>query len=141
MPCNLGVKLFEGVHARDIVDRLSIQPYQVNEPGEPIGRTDKVYKHAHLSFDVSDADFDQLPQQFADAVTFLAEHEADMRQLTKIGEAVLDFGHEPREWSSEGIGIQSDRLPQELVRLAAALDVQIELSLYLNWVGDEESAR
>lgn len=130
MPCILSVKLPEG--ARPTADRISIQPYRLNERGDAIGRTGRVYESAHLSFHVSKAEFDQLPLQFADAIAFLRKHEADVRVLAEAGEAVLDFGHEPRRWSSEGVAmVQSDRLPQDLVRLAAALDVQIELSLYI----------
>ena len=137
MPCILGVQLPEG--ARALADRLSVQPYRVSERGDPVGRTGRVYDYAYLSFDVSDADFDQLPQQFADAAAFLRAHEADVRALAEAGEAVLDFGHEPRTTSSGYVAVvQSNRLPRDLVRLAAALDVTIELTLYLP--GDEDSA-
>lgn len=135
MPCILGVKLPDG--ARALADRLSVKPYRMSERGDPVFRTGKVYEHARLSFDVSDADFDQLQQQFADAVAFLSAHEADIRTLAEAGEVVLDFGYEPRSAPSGAAAvIQSERLPQDLVRLAAALDVMIELTLYLP--GDEE---
>jgi len=93
----------------------------------------KTYEADYLSYDVSQADFDNLPGQFEDAVSFLKQNETDVRALSGGGEAVLDFGYSPRN-----VAIQVDRLPQELVRLAASLNVEIELSLYLFEPEEEE---
>ena len=62
-----------------------------------------------LQFKVSNADFDDLPGQFEDAVLFLTEHEADVARLVAAGDAVLDFGYAPRD-----VDVQYDRLPREL---------------------------
>jgi hypothetical protein len=138
MPCVLHVELPEG--GRALSERLSIQPYKLIERGEPMrGRPGKTYESDFLAFDVSEAEFDQLPQQFSDATEFLREHEADVRVLTEAGKANLDFGYSPRRESPDFTPlVQVDRLPQQLIRLAAALDVEIELSLYLGWDEDEE---
>ena len=132
MPCHLHVRLSSG--ARDLAARLRLEPYHVAEAGEPIAaRPGKSHAAASLSFDVSAADFDQLPSQFDDAVGFLSAHKSDVRLLVAEGEAFLDFGHEPRDAS-----VQIDTLPRELVRLAAELDVQIMFSLYLFETYDDE---
>ena len=91
-----------------------------------------------LQFGVSRADFDDLPTQFERAAAYLAEHEADVTKLAAAGDAVLDFGHEPRAAALGGI--QHDALPRELVRWAAKLNVQIKLSLYLFETYDDEEA-
>ena len=62
------------------------------------------------------------------------ENESDVRLVAAEGEAFLDFGHEPRDAS-----VQIDTLPQELVRLAAELDIQIVFSLYLFETYDDEA--
>ena len=141
MSCVLHVELPEG--ARALAERLSIQPYKLIERGEPMcGRPGRTYDTDYLAFDVSEAEFDQLPQQFSDAAAFLREHEADVRALAEAGEAYLDFGYSPRRGSENFTPlVQVDRLPQQLVRLAAALNVEIELSLYLGWDEGEEVAR
>ena len=139
MSCILHVDMPEGGKA--LVETLSIKPYKRVERGTPIRqRPGMVYDSDLLSFDVSDADFQDLPQQFEDAVAFLTMNEADVEALARGGEAVLDFGHSPRSWAEPMAGIvQVDRIPQELLRLCARLDVQIELSMYL-WQDEEESA-
>lgn len=134
MPCHLHVWLPEG--ARAFADRLTLEPYSVTEKGEENPRRPgRRFEGARLSFDVSEADFDQLPQQFEDATAFLKQHEADVAVLASAGEAVLDFGYEPRD-----VSVQVDRLPRELIRLAGRLGVEIELSLYLLETDDDEAA-
>ncbi len=135
MPCILTAKLPEG--AAELAKRVSVQPYRIDERGDPTGRSKRVfYEHALLSFNASDADFDQLPKQFEDAIAFLSEHAVDMRVLSEAAELVLDFGYQPRSYDDARVLVQSDRIPQELIRLSAALDVQIELTLYL-WEDEE----
>lgn len=134
MPCILRVSLTENAAA--LAEHVALKPYQISERGDPIRQTGRVREYAYLQFQVSDADFDQLQQQFVDAAEFLALHQADIRVLTAAGEAVLDFGYEPRVLDSGEVAVvQSDLLPQALMRRAVELDVMIELTLYL--MGDE----
>ena len=119
MPCHLHVRLPEG--ARALADRLTLDPYTVTEKGEENPRRPgRRYEEAYLSFDVSEADFDQLPQQFEEATSFLKKHEADVVVLASAGEAVLDFGYEPRD-----VSVQVDRLPRDLVELEAVFKVKL----------------
>ena len=124
MPCYLHVSLNEG--SRAVADQLALEPYSVRERGEAVpARPSHSYERAGLSFEVSEADFDQLAQQFDDASSFLARHEADVALLVSAGEAVLDFGYQARN-----VALQVDRVPIHLIRRAADLGVEIELSLY-----------
>ncbi len=99
------------------------------EPVRPLTQPDgRRYEQSGVNVTASGADFDQFPQQVADVTAFLwAESEQVSRLCDFPGvEGVdLDFGVERRD-----VAVQCDRLPPELVRLAAAFGLGIELSQY-----------
>lgn len=109
MPCILRVSS-TGLHAS--WSRLVLKPYRLD------GGT------GH--FDVSAAEFDDLPTQVSDALAFLRTHEAEVKQLMAADGAngVLDFA------VSTEAGFQFKRFPIELVRAAAGLGLALELSQY-----------
>lgn len=127
VPCFLHVSTPESAAA--LQQRVRLVPYRTAERGAPLrGRPGGTRDLSLLSFSVSEAPFDDLPRQLEDATTFLRDHEADVATLASAGAAVLDFGHSLR--LGPRVAVQCDRLPGELIRLAARLDVEIELSLY-----------
>jgi hypothetical protein len=77
---------------------------------------------------VSDADFDRFAEQVRDAVAFLTDGAAEVRRLVTfpgVTGVVLDFGIAWRD-----VAAQSDQFPAELVRLAGASGIALELSHY-----------
>jgi hypothetical protein len=63
-----------------------------------------------------------------DAVAFLSEHDAEVRRLVSfpgVTSVVLDFGLAWRD-----VAAQSDQFPADLVRLAGACGIALELSHY-----------
>ena len=84
-------------------------------------------KNGMATFDVSEADFDNLKSQVADAIEFLRLNEADVKLIMTESNTtgVLDFAIERRD-----VAAQFDSFPSELVRLAGGLGLAIELSQY-----------
>ena len=87
-----------------------------------LGRTPSTSSSFNL--DVSDGD---LPQQIVEAIAFLKSEEHELRRLLAFPgvEGHLDFGIARRDSYT-----QSDFFPPELIRLAGALGLGIELSQY-----------
>lgn len=85
-------------------------------------------KESGLYIVVSDADMRDLPAQVADAIAFLSEYSDEIRRLVDfpgVEGVELDFGIERRDTAT-----QYDRFPAELVRLAGACGLALELSQY-----------
>jgi hypothetical protein len=81
-----------------------------------------------LNVVVSEAGFHEFAEQLEDAVEFLTENAGEVRKLVAfpgVTGAVLDFGIAWRD-----VVAQSDRFPAELVRLAGASGIALELSHY-----------
>jgi hypothetical protein len=96
--------------------------YPASRPNGP--RHDR--SGVHVS--VSDADFSDLARQAREVADFLQARRDEIRQLCEfpgIEDVTLDFGIERRD-----VPIQCDYLPPDLVRLAGALGLGIELSNY-----------
>ena len=82
---------------------------------------------------VSDASGDDLAQQTQDATEFLRMHKEEVARLMRfegIEGVDLDFGV-----NRQNGFLQSSHLPPELLTLAGALGVGVEVSIY----GDDES--
>ncbi len=82
---------------------------------------------------VSEASGDHLAQQIQDAIEFLQTHKEEVGRLMRFDglEGIdLDFGVN----RTNGF-VQSNRLPPELLTLAGALSVGVEVSIY----GEDES--
>jgi hypothetical protein len=128
MPCVLHFEMSESL---DALEEIAMVPYRVEARGSPNPRRlGQTFETTSLSFDVSDAGFEQLASQFEDACSFLSLNEKDLQYLAHRGQLVLDFGYTHRRIANAAILVQCDRLPKELIKLAARLDVEIELSLY-----------
>ena len=104
----------------------------VKRRGEPVFPTSQPDGRRHEQSGVhvlaSEAEFREFRTQVDEAIAFLRANEAELRRLrtySGVETATLDFGIERRD-----VAVQSDRLPAELLRLAGALDVDIELSQY-----------
>ena len=78
---------------------------------------------------VSSAKIGDFATQVSDALAFLARHEPHIVRLAQeasVTERMLDFAV---EWKSE-MATQTERLPAELIRMAAVGGLAIELSHY-----------
>jgi hypothetical protein len=90
------------------------------------------YEVSGIDIGVSDASWQDLPAQVADAERFLEANREEIGRLARIPgvtDLTLDFPIELRI-DGENVVAQSDRLPASLVRLAGALGIAIELSIY-----------
>jgi len=104
----------------------------VKRRGEPVFPASQPDGRRHEQSGVhvlaSEADFTEFRAQVNEATAFLRENTAELRRLRTfagVETATLDFGIERRD-----VAVQCDRLPAELLRLAGALDMDIELSQY-----------
>ncbi|MBX3359579.1 MAG: hypothetical protein KF745_14265 [Phycisphaeraceae bacterium] len=85
-------------------------------------------KESGLNVVVSNTDLDDFAGQLADAVEFLRASAEEVRRLVEfpgVSGVVLDFGI---AWHD--VAAQSDRFPAELIRLAGACGIALELSHY-----------
>jgi hypothetical protein len=81
-----------------------------------------------LNVVVSEADFHEFAEHVRDAIAFLTDDSAEVRRLVGfpgITGVVLDFGIAWRDAVA-----QSDRFPADLVRLAGACGIALEISHY-----------
>ncbi|HEY7117537.1 MAG TPA: hypothetical protein VH475_13195 [Tepidisphaeraceae bacterium] len=109
----------------------SLEVVTVYRRGEPARTTPTGPKLDRSGFnvEVSDAGFNDFDEQLRDAVEFLTRHEAEVRRLVAfpgVEGVVLDFGIAWRD-----VAAQFERFPAELVRLAGACGIALELSHYL----------
>ena len=102
---------------------------KLGEPVFPRSRPDgKKHEQTGINIDVSDADFDNYPKQVEEAISFLKAYVEQIRQLREfpgVETLTLDFGIAQKDVPAQYI-----RLPNKLIQLAAALGLEIELSLY-----------
>ena len=117
---------------KDFAEQTLIPFYSVYDKGEPTrGNNKKPRKDYRISFDVSDADWDEIDQQKLDAIEFLKTHKDALRPLLsnpQITEAVLDFPMYSRLDSK--IAMFYEKLPLELIVLASDLKIEIGFSVY-----------
>lgn len=110
--------------------KSKFKPYRIYHKGDPRskrpGKTERS-KESGLCLDAADADFDDLPGQIRQTMAFLKRNQKELKKLTTFPgvEAAIDFGFTKRD-----VIIQFDRFPAELIRLAGALGLAIEISLY-----------
>jgi hypothetical protein len=82
---------------------------------------------------ISEASGDNFAQQIQDAVEFLRQHKEELARLMRcegLDDARIDFGV-----SRKNGFLQSSYLPPELITLAGALGIGVEISIY----GEDES--
>jgi hypothetical protein len=104
----------------------------VKRRGEPLLPTSQPDGRRHersgVHVSVSDADFGAFPQQVAEAIKFLRSEAECIRRLCEfpgVEDVTLDFGIARRI-----VMAQVDYLPPDLLRLAGAFGLGIELSQY-----------
>ncbi|MGN6507552.1 MAG: hypothetical protein ACTHM6_18500 [Tepidisphaeraceae bacterium] len=81
-----------------------------------------------FNLSISDAGFDKFAEQQIDAISFLSRHTDEIARLITfagVDGAVLDFGVAWRD-----VAAQSDTFSADLVRLAGACGLSLELSHY-----------
>lgn len=120
----------EGFDVHGFLAHCGITAYQVWEAGEQdaLGRT---HRHAGCKEDVSSADLSDLAGQVKEAIDFLSTHASALSELTRFGLPAecgeLDFAIETRMFD---VGVQTDRFPALLLKLAGNAGLTICLSQY-----------
>ncbi len=102
------------------------------EPRSAAKPSGKLNGHSGFTVDVSDASRDGIGGQITDAIAFLKENGNAVRMLRAapgVEDVFLDF---PVDLRIDGVNVivQSDYLSPELVSLAGALGLGIEISIY-----------
>ena len=98
-------------------------------------------KHSGFTVTVSEAD-DDFSSQVEDATRFLADNHTELRRLQNtlgIQNISLDFGISSR-LKMPGVAIQCNFFSTELIRLAADLNMGLELSFYRAIQIDQEKS-
>ncbi len=119
----------------------NLSPYQIFHKGErrfpESSRNKTCFDVSGLKIDVSKREWDDLPGQIDDAISFLRRFHDELERLVgfpNVEDVRLDFPYELRI-GRLGIVGQCDYLPSTLLREAGNLGIGIELSLYP--AGDE----
>jgi hypothetical protein len=112
--------------------RGRLDPVAVYRRGEPKFKTKPRGAKVRCSgcnILVSDRDFSDFPGQLREAVAFLKRNGSAVRALRRrpgVEQASLDFGVERRPTAI----VETDRFPEELIRLAGTLGLALALSRY-----------
>jgi hypothetical protein len=105
-----------------------LQEYRRGEPLDPAHPSGRLNRLSGVSVEVSEAGFDQFAEQVAEAVAFLGAEGEQVRRLVGwpgVEGVTLDFGLAWRD-----VVAQTYHFPADLVRLAGALGLALELSHY-----------
>ena len=118
----------------------ALTPYKVFKVGEPRVQSNphRIHQTSGFRVDVSDAPWTDLPAQVSAACRFLEQHANELRALSDletVEDMRLDFPIELRV-DRNGVAIQCDYLPPELLKAAGGLGIGIELSTYPPSRGD-----
>ncbi|MEO7922288.1 MAG: hypothetical protein ABIR30_01285 [Chitinophagaceae bacterium] len=119
----------------EFITKSKLRFYRKSYKGEPRFKTkpdgDKL-TFSLISIQTSKADFNNLSKQIADTIRFLKRNKDKLGHiaLTKeIDHAVLDFGIDLRI-DRKKVLYQSDIFPNNLLKLAGDIGLDIELSIY-----------
>jgi hypothetical protein len=128
--------LGESFDPRPFLADASLRPYRAFLRGErrfPESRKNlDTFGEGGFSCEVSGSD-GVLAEEVADALAFLVRHRGDLERLAGEPGARLkrlDFGYYARLGGPEGIMVQEEVLPPELLGLAGGLGIEVMLSLY-----------
>jgi hypothetical protein len=119
----------EGLDVDAFFQQSSLQPlavYRVGDKGFPKSRGPCIQPGFNVS--VSDAEMSELDIQIKDAIAFLNSNNIELLRLRDFPGAenlVLDFGVEQID-----VPIQGNRFPAELLRLAGAMNIDLQVSRY-----------
>ena len=117
------------------VDTGKLRPYRKSYKGQPRLKTKpdgEKLTRSSISIQTSKADFDNLKKQIADTIRYLKRNKEKLAHISStkgIEYAVLDFGIDLRIDRKEVL-TQSDTFPNQLLKLAGDLGLDIKLSIY-----------
>ena len=107
-----------------------VEPVRARRRGEPLSSrpNSRLAVTSGITLQISDAEFEELEQQQADAIRFLHDHNQAlqaMRTVEGVESACVDFGIAMRS-----VIVQSDAFPAELMAALANLGCSMELTQY-----------
>jgi len=117
------------------VEASKLNPYKKSYEGQPKFKTKpdgEKLSRSLIAIETSKADFDNLNKQIADTIRYLKRNKNKLAHLSStkgIDHAILDFGIDLRI-DKKKVLYQSDKFPNELLKLAGDLGLDIELSIY-----------
>ena len=134
MPCVLRAAVEDGESLERFLRATTLPITKVYRPGELGFRTIRGKRRRvripSVNIHVAGGGWDNLNHQVRGGKGFLVRHAADLRRLRWILHSsgwVLDFGvQEP----GPDIAIECHVIPVDVIRLAAAFEMQLELSIY-----------
>ena len=134
MPCNLTI-IGENLDIDALIFESKLRGYSKHYKGQPRfkSKPDGIkLTHSQVSTQTSKADFNDLDKQIEDTIKYLKRNIDKLNiihQTKEIDLAVLDFGINLRI-DKKKVLLQSDRFPNELLKLAGDIGLGIELSIY-----------
>ncbi|MGL4232522.1 MAG: hypothetical protein ACRDAM_04470 [Casimicrobium sp.] len=107
-----------------------VEPVNAFRKGEPRSSRPNARRAttSGIVLSVSEAEFEDSVQQEVDAITFLREHNASLKELLRVrgvAKASLDFGIEMRN-----VIVQTDQFSAELIREMAEIGLGLELTQF-----------
>lgn len=107
-----------------------VEPCNVWRPGVPRSSrpNSRPAVTSGLTLAVSDAEFEDLEQQQADAIQFLRAHSSILKNMSEVAgveHATLDFGIAMRD-----VVVQSDHFPADLIAALAVAGCGMELTQF-----------
>jgi hypothetical protein len=136
MPCNLLI-LGKDLDIDEFLSNTKLRGFRKNYKGQPTFKTKSnggKLVHSSLLIETSKADFDDLKKQIKDTIRYLKRHKDKLSYINKVKEvdmALLDFGINLKI-DRKKILLQSEMFPNELLKLAGEIGLDIELSIYPN---------
>jgi ribosome-associated translation inhibitor RaiA len=107
-----------------------VEPVSVWRRGEPLSSRpgSRVATTSGVTLQISDAEFEELEEQQADAIQFLNDHCQTlqaMRRVEGVESARVDFGIAMRS-----VIVQSDTFPAELIAAVAKVGCSLDLTQF-----------
>jgi hypothetical protein len=134
MPCNL-IILGKDLDIDAFLAKSKLRGFSKIYKGEPMFKSKpegRKVEHSRVAIETSKADFNNLEKQIKDTIKYLKRHKDKLKIIKQTKEtdlALLDFGINLRI-DKKKILLQSDRFPNELLKLAGDIGLDIELSIY-----------
>lgn len=134
MPCNL-VILGKNLDIDTFIAKSKLRGYSKHYKGQPMFKSKpqgKQLTHSRIATQTSSAGFNNLDKQIKDTIKYLKRHGDKLnliRETKEVELAILDFGIDLRI-DNKKILLQSDRFPNQLLKLAGDIGLGIELSIY-----------
>jgi hypothetical protein len=139
MPCILWITC--DCPSDELISTIGIQPYKIIEKGSVLNTAggEKYYEQTVCGFDVSKETFVDFKAIVLESIQWLLKHYDELQKLGSLtATARLEFGYYTQFVDSK-IVAQYDTIPYALIKLAADLRLEIELSQY--WYSDEQGAQ